>query len=517
MIRVKDVKISITSKDHDIKKAVARKLGIMPEEIREFRVHKKSIDARKKDNIIFTYTIDADVKNVSEFKDMIIEEKDNYPVINKKRKSDKRPVVIGAGPAGLFAAYIFAKEGLNPIVIEQGKTVDERKKDVDKFWSEGKLNTASNVQFGEGGAGTFSDGKLTTLINNPNCDFVLKTFTECGAPEEILYEAKPHVGTDKLIETIRNLRENIKALGGEFYFDEKVVDFDIENNKIKKVKCKSGLEFETDTVILAIGHSARYTFEMILEKKFDMIPKAFSVGVRIEHLQSEIDKVQYGSYAGHKLLGPSEYKMAYHGNRSCYTFCMCPGGLVVASASEDGRVVTNGMSNYKRDGVNANCALLVNVTPEDFEGNDVLRGMHFQRKLEEAAYKEGGANFNAPVQRAEDFIAGRVSEALGDVKPSYKPGYKFADFNNIFPTYISDTMKEALNYMEKRIKGFKTNGLLTGVETRSSSPVRIVRSENLMSNIEGVYPCGEGAGYAGGIMSAAVDGIRCAVAAVENE
>lgn len=519
MIRVKDIKISISSKEHSIEKAVARKLKIMPTEILKCTVYKKSIDARNKRDIIFTYTVDVKLRNEKEFQDLIIKKEDTYPEIRIKRDSVFNPVVIGAGPCGLFCAYVLAKEGKNPIIIEQGKTAKERKKDVEKFWNEGVLNPLSNVQFGLGGAGTFSDGKLTTLINNPLCRLVLELFVECGAPKEILSEAKPHLGTDNLINIVENLRYKIEDLGGIFVFNEKVIDVDIDNENVKSILTDKDRRIETDTVVLAIGHSGRDTFELLKSKNVNLEPKAFSVGVRIEHLRSEIDKSQYGDFAGNELLGAADYKFAYHGkDKSAYTFCMCPGGMVVASASEEGHVVTNGMSNFDRDGENSNSAILVSVTPDDFPGDDVLRGMYFQRELESKAFEKGGSNYNAPVQIAEDYINGKVSTKLGNVTPTYKPGYTFADFNEIFPEYINSTLKEGLNDFNKKIKGFVSeNAVLTGVETRSSSPVRILRNEEFMSNVNGLYPAGEGAGYAGGIMSSAVDGIRVAIKMLEKE
>ncbi|MCQ2911043.1 MAG: hypothetical protein MJ244_02545 [Clostridia bacterium] len=520
MIRVKDIKISINAKEQNLKKALARKLKIYEDEILDVSIYKKSIDARNKDDIIFTYTLNAKLKNENNFKDLIIEEKDSYPHIEHKRKSDKRPVIVGAGPCGLFAGLVLAREGYKPIIFEQGKDVDERKKDIDKFWSEGKLNPLSNVQFGEGGAGTFSDGKLTTLINNPLCDYVLEEFERCGAPEEILYEAHPHVGTDNLINVIKNIRNKIIDLGGEVFFDEKIIDINFSDNKITSIKTSKDKTVETDTVILAIGHSSRQTFELLKDKNIPMIKKPFSVGFRAEHLQSDINKSQYGKYFDHELLKAAEYKLSYHDdeNRGVYTFCMCPGGVVVASASEEGRVVTNGMSYYKRDGENANSAILVSILPEDFTSDDVLEGMHFQRELEEKAYNLGGKNYNAPVQLIRDYLNNKVTTKLGRVTPSYKPGYTFADLNELFSDKLNKSLHEGIKYFGRKLKGFDDNdGVLTGVETRSSSPIRILRDDNFESEIKGLYPAGEGCGYAGGIMSAAVDGIKVAIAIIENE
>lgn len=518
MIRLNQIKLSLDSNESELYKIVCNMLHIQKSEIKELRIYKKSIDARDKSDIQFIYTLDLKIENESRFKSRIIEDTEKYPVVEIKRKSQERPVIVGAGPAGLFAALTLAEAGLNPIIIEQGKKVEERKKDVDLFWQTGKLNTMSNVQFGEGGAGTFSDGKLTTQINNPLCRKVLEEFLDCNAPEEIMYDAKPHIGTDKLIEVVKNMRKKIESLGGEFLFSEKLTDITIEDGKLKSIECSKTIN--TDTLILAIGHSSRDTFEMIYTKGLNMTKKPFSVGVRIEHLQSKINKSQYGKFADNPRLGAADYKLVYHGedNRSAYTFCMCPGGTVVAAASEEGTVVTNGMSIYSRDGVNANSALLVGVFPEDFKDESPLAGMYFQRDLEQKAFIAGGKTYKAPAQLVGDFLKGTVSTKLGEVKPTYTPGITFSDFNNILPEFVTKTMKESLVYLDKRLKGFAAeDSLLTGVETRSSSPVRILRNENYVSNIEGIYPCGEGAGYAGGIMSAAVDGIKCANAVLANE
>ena len=400
--------------------------------------------------------------------------------------------------------------GIKPIIIEQGKTVDERKKDIDNFMNSGVLNTSSNVQFGEGGAGTFSDGKLTTGIHNKDCRVVLKEFFKFGAPEEIMYLNKPHIGTDNLINVIRNMRNEIIKLGGTFLFNTKLEDINIKDNKIDSVVCNSKI-IKTDTLILAIGHSAKDTFQMLKSKKLDMERKNFSVGVRIEHTQEMINKSQYSDSC--KLnLPPAEYKLACHlENRDAYTFCMCPGGVVIASSSEENTIVTNGMSYYKRDCKNANSALLVNVKPTDFEGNDPLSGMYFQRDLENKAFLLGGSNYFAPVQLVKDFLNDVESTKLGSVIPTYKPGYKLSNLGTIMPDFVKDTLKEAIPYFGRKIEGFdRPDAILTGIETRSSSPVKIIRNLQGESNISGIYPCGEGSGYSGGIMSSAVDGIRIA-------
>ena len=516
MIKITNIKIKADLSDDELFEKIYKKYKINKNDVTERRIIKKSIDARNKADIFYNYSVELECKNENKIKNVQIVKKEEPFKIIVNRKSSKRPVIIGAGPAGLFSALTLAQNGIKPIIIEQGKTVDERKKDVEEFQKTGKLNTLSNVQFGEGGAGTFSDGKLTSGIHNPLCKIVLKEFYNFGAPEQILYINKPHIGTDNLINIIRNMRNEIIKLGGEFLFNEKVTDFEFENSKVTAVIC--GKRIETDTVILAIGHSARSTFEKLYEKGVKMEKKNFSIGVRIEHKQSMINKSQYGEITKLKLP-PAEYKMAYHGeNRSCYTFCMCPGGTVIASSSEPETIVTNGMSVYARNGENANSAVLVNVTPNDFKGESPLEGMYFQKDLEQKAFKLGGSNYNAPIQRFEDFENNVKSTHIGEIKPTYKPGVTLSNLNEILPDFISKTLVEGIKYFDKSIKGFAhPDAILTGVETRSSSPVQITRNENKQSNIKGLYPCGEGAGYAGGIMSAAVDGIKCAIAVVTQE
>ena len=516
MIKITNIKIKADLSDDELFEKIYKKYKINKNDVTERRIIKKSIDARNKADIFYNYSVELECKNENKIKNVQIVKKEEPFKIIVNRKSSKRPVIIGAGPAGLFSALTLAQNGIKPIIIEQGKTVDERKKDVEEFQKTGKLNTLSNVQFGEGGAGTFSDGKLTSGIHNPLCKIVLKEFYNFGAPEQILYINKPHIGTDNLINIIRNMRNEIIKLGGEFLFNEKVTDFEFENSKVTAVICSKRIE--TDTVILAIGHSARSTFEKLYEKGVKMEKKNFSIGVRIEHKQSMINKSQYGEITKLKLP-PAEYKMAYHGeNRSCYTFCMCPGGTVIASSSEPETIVTNGMSVYARNGENANSAVLVNVTPNDFKGESPLEGMYFQKDLEQKAFKLGGSNYNAPIQRFEDFENNVKSTHIGEIKPTYKPGVTLSNLNEILPDFISKTLIEGIKYFDKSIKGFAhPDAILTGVETRSSSPVQITRNENKQSKIKGLYPCGEGAGYAGGIMSAAVDGIKCAIAVLTQE
>ena len=512
-MRISNIKVFEDITEEELLNRVCKKNKIDKSKIVSWNIFKKSIDARDKSNVHYNYTVDIFLEG-----DKV--EKVDLLKINNPVQFHKRPVVIGTGPAGLFAAYTLALNGANPIVIEQGKCVEDRQKDVEEFINNGKLCVTSNVQFGEGGAGTFSDGKLTTGVNNPLNKTVLETFVKFGAPEQIMYVNKPHIGTDNLIHVVRNMREEIKRLGAEVLFETKVVGFEFEENrntkKLVAILLANGKRVETDTVILAIGHSARDTFEKLYSEGVKMEAKSFSVGVRIEHKQSMINESQYGNKTKLKLP-PAEYKLVYHAEdgRTCYTFCMCPGGTVMASSSEEGTIVTNGMSKYARDGENANSAVLVNVTPKDFINGKAtenpLAGMYFQKELEEKAFGLGGRNYYAPIQRVEDFLNGVKSDKIGEIKPTYRPGVTLSDLNEILPEFVSKTLKEGILYFDKKLKGFaEPDAIMTGVETRSSSPVKIIRDENLESNYKGLYPCGEGAGYAGGIMTAAMDGIKVA-------
>lgn len=515
MYRLKDIKIRENISDIEVFKRAIKTYGISESKVKRWRIFKKSIDARNKADVHFVYTIDIDTDDSKIISRLTKVDEISFPKITNRRKSKYRPIIVGAGPAGLFAALILAQNGVKPIVLEQGKTVDERLKDIEEFKSTGKLNVLSNVQFGEGGAGTFSDGKLNTGISSPFCRKVLEEFVNFGAPEQILYLSKPHLGTDNLINIIRNMRNEILRLGGEFYFNEKVTDFEFKENKLKAVICSKRIE--TDTVVLAIGHSSRDTFEKLYNLGFNMEAKAFSVGARVEHKQALINESQYGNQTKLKLPA-AEYRLVYHGkDRSLYTFCMCPGGVVVASSSEENTIVTNGMSYFARDGENANSALLVGVNPEDFEGESPLRGMYFQKQLEEKAFSVGKGGYRAPAQNVVDFLERKCTTNFEDIEPTYLPGVQMVDLHEVLPKFVTDTMEEGIKYFDTKIKGFASSGVLTGVETRSSSPVRILRDDSLQSNIRGVYPCGEGAGYAGGIMSAAVDGIKCAIKILGNE
>ncbi len=520
MIRISNIKIYEDIEDKNLIDFVIKKYKIKKEDIINWYIVKKSIDARKKDDIHYNYSINIELKNEKNYKhfDKVI--KKELPIIRTNDINNKKVIVIGSGPSGLFSALTLVQNGITPIVIEQGSKVEEREKQVETFKTTGKLNCLSNVQFGEGGAGTFSDGKLTTGINSPFCSKVLEEFVNFGAPKEILYLSKPHIGTDKLIKVIRNMREFIISKGGKFLFDTKVIDFNVENNKISSVTCRnknSTFDITGSHIILAIGHSSRDTFFKLFDKGISMEAKNFSVGVRIEHLQEDINKAQFGNSKLH--LPPADYKLSYHlpNGRSCYTFCMCPGGSVIASSSEENTIVTNGMSNYLRNNTNANSAILVNVTPSDFENNSPLSGIYFQKDLEEKAFVLGGKNYYAPIQRVGDFLSNRKSEFIGKVKPSYLPGVTLSNLQEILPTFVTDTLVKSISYFDTKLKGFaEPDAILTGVETRSSSPVKIPRNEKLVSNITNLYPCGEGAGYAGGIMSASVDGIKCAISVLES-
>lgn len=498
MLRINNIKIRKDISDEELLDYVITKNKIKKEDIIEWYISKKSIDARKKDDVHYTYSIDFKLKNENKYKNFDKIKEFSIPKIQVKNIESKKAIIVGAGPSGLFAALTFIQNGLSPIVIEQGDCVEKRKTTVNAFLEKGTLNTLSNVQFGEGGAGTFSDGKLTTGISSPFCKKVLQEFVNFGAPKQILYLSKPHIGTDNLIRIIKNMREYIISHGGTFLFNTKVTDFKIENGQIKSVYCINNnqtKEIPATHVVLAIGHSSRDTFETLYKKGIVMEKKNFSVGVRIEHLQEEINKAQYGKITKLKLP-PAEYKLAYHSSngRSCYTFCMCPGGVVMASSSDENTIVTNGMSNFLRNGKNANSAVLVNVVPEDFKDNSPLAGIYFQKELEEKAFVLGGFNYFAPIQRLEDFLKNKKSQFIGHITPSYLPGITLSNLNDILPNFVSDTLKEGIQYFDTKLNGFANpDSILTGVETRSSSPVRILRNKNLVSNILGLYPCGEGA------------------------
>lgn len=496
---INNITLPLETPMEELLSVAIKKSGLSKKKVTGYKINRRSVDARRK-NVQFNYSITLFTDNDGF--------KEDTPLERGTKKLEARPVIIGSGPAGLFCAYVLAKNGYAPILFERGKCVDERVKSIHLLNSDGILDTNTNIQFGEGGAGTFSDGKLTTRISSPHCEKVLETFVNFGAPEEIKFLAKAHIGTDVLRNVIKNMRNEIIRLGGEVHFESKLEDIVIKNGKVDCVKINNDF-VDCKVLLLAIGHSARDTYYVLSSKDIFMEPKAFAVGVRIENPQDFIDKAQYGDFAGHPMLGAADYALKYNGSeRSCFSFCMCPGGYVVGAMSEEGTVVTNGMSNHARNGENANSALVVNVTQNDYNG--VLGGIEFQRQMEKAAFDKTKPYF-APVQNTVDFLEKRASENIKKITPTYPIGYKGADLNGILPDFVANTLHKALPYFDTKIKGFVQNSVMTGVETRTSAPVRITRNENMESiSVKGLYPIGEGAGYAGGIMSAAVDGIKAA-------
>ena len=523
MLRVRQIKIevSIDSKEM-LLKSIAKKLKISKFMIKNYSIYKQSLDARKKNEIYYVYEVNVLLEKELETKilkhntsnDIFLAPNLEYKFNKKGNKLLKqRPVIIGSGPAGLFAAYILAENNYNPIIIERGEEIDKRIETVNSFWEKGILNPNSNVQFGEGGAVTFSDGKLNTLVKDENnrCRKIFETFVKYGAQEEILYSYKPHIGTDLLVEVVKGMREEIKKMGGTFLYNTCLTNIQIENNCLKSIELNNDKIIDCELLILAIGHSARDTFKMLYDLNLNMSAKPFAVGIRIQHPQSMIDLIQYGEkYVN--ILPPATYKLTYKAsnNRGVYSFCMCPGGYVVNASSEKGCLAINGMSYNKRDSKNANSAIVVTVNPNDF-GNNPLDGINYQRMLEKRAYEIG--NGNIPIQLLGDFKNNKKSNALGNVEGIFKGNYTFANINEILPSEISDALKEAFQNFEIKNKGFARNdAILSAIESRTSSPVRIERNEDFESNIRGIYPCGEGAGYAGGIVSAAIDGIKVAEA-----
>ena len=509
MFRIDEYKVFENISDEKLFEKVIKKYKINKRDIVSINIIRKSVDCRKKDNIHFSYSFALELRNEEKYTYL---KKYNQPEIKIENHRDSKysPIIIGAGPAGLFCALTMVENGITPIIVEQGEMVDQRLKTVQAYKDDAsQFNCYSNVQFGEGGAGTFSDGKLTTNVNSPLINMVLNYFVNFSAPKEILYQSKPHIGTDNLVNIMKNIRDYIQSKGGRYYFNTRFLDYQKENGLIHVIcDCQ---KFTTDTLVLAVGHSARNVYELLKQKEIVLTRKNFALGVRIEHLQKDLNYAQYGDC---KLdLPQAEYKLAYHGQqRDCYSFCMCPGGYVVASNSEKDGIVTNGMSYYNRDNINCNSALLVNVKTSDFSGDDPLSGMYFQRELEHKAFIFGGNNGNAPIQKVGDFEEGCTSLSFGKVLPTYLPGVTMCDLNDFLPDFIKDTLKQALPYFDHKIKGFNDkDSLLTAIESRSSSPVTIKRNEFMLSSDDQIYPIGEGAGYAGGITTAAIDGIKAAI------
>ena len=520
MLRLDQIKLRPDQEEALLWDKAARLLRVPRTEIRSLQILRRAVDAREELTLVYTVAVEvADphrvLRRCSDRRVSVYEPR-IYTLPDPVGAPELRPVVVGAGPAGLFAALVLSRCGARPILLERGQPTEQRIRDVNAFWENGLLNTESNVQFGEGGAGAFSDGKLNTGTRDIRHRWIMEQMVSCGAPESILTDAKPHVGTDKLHITLQNLRRELLQAGADIRFGHRLAGLHIENGALTAIDVTADGKSYTlpaRQVILALGHSARDTFEMLYEAGVPMEPKPFAVGVRIEHRQADMDAAQYKTWAGHPALGAASYKLACHlpNGRSAFSFCVCPGGQVVAAASETERVVTNGMSEYARDRENINGALLINVTPEDFGSVHPLAGIAFQRKLERDAYVLGGGDYRAPCQRVADFLAGQPSDGPGKVLPSYRPGVTYTDLRRCLPPFVAESIAQALPLLGQKLRGYdQDDALLTAVESRSSSPVRIPRDETGQSGISGLYPCGEGAGYAGGILSAAADGIRAA-------
>jgi len=536
LIRIEEITLTLDESESTLKEKIAKVLGINQNEIINYFVIKRAVDSRKKETILLVYSVAVEINNQKKYfskkhqssssikkktarHKIRVYEPYVYDIKKVSSPNVQRPIVVGTGPSGLFCALVLAEAGLKPLVVERGMNVDTRIKDVDQFFATGKFKVESNIQFGEGGAGTFSDGKLYTNIKSSRIKYIFDEFIKAGAPTRIATDAQPHIGTDKLREIVKKIRQKIIALGGEVKFGTCLTDIEVKEGKVVSAIFNTKDKKSVCDLVMAVGHSARDTYQMLYEKQVEMKPKTFAIGLRIEHHTELINKAQFGSCCNNPKLPTARYKLVAHlkDKRSVYTFCMCPGGFVVASSSEEDGLVINGMSEYAQDGKNSNSALLVNIFPEDFGSDHPLAGVAFQRKWEQKAFKVGGNNYHAPAQLVGDFLNHQASKMIKSVSPTYEPGVLMTSLDQCLPDYVIESIREALPVLDKKIKGFAhPDAVLTGVETRSSAPVRFTRDESLQSTITGIYPTGEGAGYAGGIVSSAVDGMKAAESIIEK-